>query len=72
MPTDYKKLRELCPELEKKEDDLRKTIVPEIVSRSILDTTSVIAHEALQAQPELAEQQRRADEAKRSAHARAT
>ena len=67
--TDYKKLRELCPELEKKETELRQQ-VPGMFVDVILDTMGALNSDALEAQPKLAEQQRRAFQAQDDALAK--
>jgi hypothetical protein len=59
MPTDYKKLRELCPELEKQETELRQEL-PDVAVYALINTVGNVSHDALQAQPELAEEQRQA------------
>jgi hypothetical protein len=69
MPTNYDKLRALCPVLEKKEDELQKTLLPPGLATVILDTMGNLNTDALEAQPKLAEEQRRAFETNERAHA---
>jgi hypothetical protein len=69
MPTDYTKLRELCPELEKQETELRQEL-PEVAVNAVLNTMGNVNHDALQAQPELAAEQRQAFDAQERALAK--
>jgi hypothetical protein len=69
MPTDYEKLRALCPALEKEEAELRQKL-PETLVNVVLDTMTAVSHDALQAQPKLTEQQRRAFETQERALAK--
>ena len=67
MPTDYKKLLELCPEIDRVDDVLRKALPgvdqktrEELVIADSVGTKAVQG--ALEAQPELLEEARRTDE----------
>jgi hypothetical protein len=70
MPTDYKKLLEVCPVLEKKEDEIVQkmpTLPQGKVDTFVNFLGDDVSSKALQAQPELLEEKRKAQEAERRA-----